>query len=88
MKWLVEFYNERRGILARYGVEDALPAGAVLLGWKALLAEHPPAPRRGRPGLFERAQRIGGQDATGWILYRIARSGGHGAGDVARAPAA
>ena len=30
MRWLVEFYNERRGILARYGVEASLPAAAVL----------------------------------------------------------
>ena len=36
MKWLMQFYNSRRGILARYSVEAALPAEAVLLGWKAL----------------------------------------------------
>jgi hypothetical protein len=28
MRWLVEFYNERRGILARYGIEAPLPAAA------------------------------------------------------------
>jgi hypothetical protein len=41
MKWLMQFYHERRGILARYGIEAPLPAEAVLLGWKAVLAEHP-----------------------------------------------
>jgi hypothetical protein len=71
MKWLMQFYNERRGILARYGIEAPLPAEAVLLGWKAVLEEHPLTPHRGRLSLFERAQRIGGQDASGWVLYRI-----------------
>lgn len=67
----MEFYNERRGSLARYGIEAATPAAAVLLGRSALLAEHPPA----RPGtsLFARAGRIGGQDADGWVLYRIVK---------------
>ena len=27
MRWRVEFYNERQGILARYGIEAPLPAG-------------------------------------------------------------
>ena len=76
MKWLVQFYNERRAILARYGVEARLPADAVRLGWKAVLAEHPTPRRHGRLGLFERAQRVEGQDASGWILYRIRREGG------------
>ena len=35
MRWLVEFHNERRGILARYGVEAPLPAAAILLGRNA-----------------------------------------------------
>jgi hypothetical protein len=34
MKWLVEFYHERRGMLARYDIEAALLAEA----------EHPPQP--------------------------------------------
>ena len=71
MKWLMEFYNERRGILARYGSEAALPSGEVVVGLSAVLAEFPSTPRRGRPSLFERAQRLGGQDASGWVLYRI-----------------
>ena len=71
MRWLLEFYNERRGLLARYGIEAPLPAEAVLLGWKAVLAEYPSTPRGGRLSLFERAQRAGGEDASGWVLYRI-----------------
>ncbi len=88
MKWLMQFYNERRGILARYGIEAPLPAEAVLLGRKAVLAEHPSIPRRRRPSLFERAQRAGGQDASGWVLYRIVKEGQHGSPDVVQAPAA
>ena len=41
MRWLMEFYNERRGILARYAIEASLPAAAVLLGRNAALAEYP-----------------------------------------------
>ena len=74
MKWLTQFYNERRAILARYGVEASLPAEAVRLGWKAVLAEHPSTPRRGRLSLFEQAERVGGQDASGWVLYRIGQA--------------
>ena len=88
MKWLMQFYNERRGILARYGIEAPLPAEAVLLGWKAVLAEHPSTPRRGRLSLFERAQRVGGQDASGWVLYRIVKESEHESPPVAQAPAA
>ena len=71
MKWRLQFYNERRGILARYIIEAPLPAAAVLLGQDAVHAEYPSPPRRGRPSLFERAERVGGQDASGWVLYRI-----------------
>jgi hypothetical protein len=75
MKWLMQFYNERRGIMARYGIEAPLPAEAVRLGWKAVLAEHPSTPRGGRLSLFVRAQRVEGQDASGWVLYRIVKDG-------------
>ena len=51
MRWLVEFYNERRGILARYGVEAPLPAAAILLGRNPLFAEYPPAQARRRLSL-------------------------------------
>ena len=86
MKWRMQFYNERRGILAPYDIDAPLPAEAVRLGWKAVLAEHPPTSRKRRPSLFELAERIGGQDASGWILYRIARDSE--SPDVAEAHAA
>jgi hypothetical protein len=41
-----------------------------------MLVQYPPAPARGRPSLFERAERIGGQDGSGWIIYRIAKGDG------------
>ena len=88
MKWLMEFYNERRGILARYRIEAPLPAEAVLLGRRAVLAEYPATPRRGRRSLFERAERIGGQDASGWVLYRIAENDRQRSPGVAQAHAA
>ena len=71
LRWLMEFYSERRGILARYGVEAPLPAAAVLLGRNALLAEYPPARARRRLSLLARAEHAGGQYGSGWILYRI-----------------
>jgi hypothetical protein len=88
MKWRMQFYNERRRILARYNIDALLPTEAVRLGWKAVLAEHPSAPRRGRLSLFERAERIGGQDASGWVLYRIVRDNEHESTEVAQAHAA
>jgi hypothetical protein len=78
MKWLVEFYHERRRILARYGVEAPLPAAAVVLGRQALLTEHPSPPPARRTSLFKQAQLVGGQNADGWILYRIVQDGGPG----------
>jgi hypothetical protein len=74
VKWLMEFYHERRGILARYGIEAPLPAAAVELGRRALLAEHPSPPPARRLSLFKQAQRIEGQNADGWILHRIVRN--------------
>jgi hypothetical protein len=53
MKWLMHFYNEWRGILARYAIDAPLPAEAVRLGWKTVLGEHPSTPRKRRPSLFE-----------------------------------
>jgi hypothetical protein len=88
MTWRMQFYNERRGILARYAIDAPLPAEAVRLGWKAVLAEHPSAPRRRRLSLFEQAERIGGQDASGWVLYRIVKDNEHESLDVAQAHAA
>jgi hypothetical protein len=88
MKWRMQFYNERRGILARYDIEAPLPAEAVRLGWEAVLAEYPSTPRTSRLSLFERAQRVGGQDASGWVLYRIVEDSEHGSRGVAQAHAA
>lgn len=47
MRWQVEFYNERRGILARCGIDAPLPA-AVVLGQPAVLAGYPSVRVRGR----------------------------------------
>jgi hypothetical protein len=88
MRWLMEFYNERRGILARYGIEAPLPAAAAQLGLKAALAEYPSPPRKGRLSLFERAERLGGQDPSGWVLYRIVKDSAQGSADVVSAHAA
>ena len=88
MRWLMEFYNERRGILARYGIEAPLPAAAALLGLKAVLAEYPALPRKGQLSLFERAERIGGQAASGWVLYRIVKESANGSSDAVPVPAA
>jgi hypothetical protein len=76
MRWRMEFYHEKRRLLARYGIDASLPASAVLLGRRALLADYPPPSRSGRLSLAERAERIGGQDASGWVLYRIGRDDG------------
>jgi hypothetical protein len=60
LKWRIDFYHERRAILARYGLEATAPAEAVRLGWQAVLAEPRSLPRRRRLSLFERAERVGG----------------------------
>ena len=83
MRWRVDFYNARRGIVARYWVEALLPAAAVALGEKAVLAEYPPVRvRRRRLSLFERAERVAADDGSGWILYRIMRDDGQGSAPV------
>jgi len=88
MKWLMEFYNERRGIVARYDIEAPLPAAAALLGLKAVLAEYPSPPRKGRLSLFEQAERLGGQDASGWVLYRIVKESAQASPEAVPAQAA
>ena len=88
MKWHMEFYNERRGILARHGIEAPLPAAAARLGLQAVLAEYPSPPRKARLSLFEQAERLGGQDASGWVLYRIVRESVHGSPEAVSAHAA
>jgi hypothetical protein len=77
MRWRLEFYNEERRSLAHYSIEAPLPAEAVRLGWQAVLAEHPPGRAPRRLSLLTRAQRIGGQGGSGWILYRIANDNVH-----------
>jgi hypothetical protein len=72
VRWRLEFYSDRRRALARYSVEAPTAAAAQAQGLRALLAEYPPTPARQRPSLFERAQRLGGQAAGEWVLYRIA----------------
>jgi len=76
MRWLVDFYHERRAIVARYPVEAPTAAAAVVSGRQAMFAEYPRVPARGRPNLFEQAERIGGQDGSGWIVYRIVKDDG------------
>ena len=75
-RWVVEFYHQRRAIVARYYVAAPSPAAAFIEGRRALVVEHPPTPVRGRPTLFERAERLGGQDGSGWIPYRIRKDAG------------
>jgi hypothetical protein len=72
VKFEIEFYHERGRALARYSIEAATPAAAVPLARAALAAAHPEGkPRRHGLSLFEQAQRIGGQDSSGWVLHRI-----------------
>ena len=72
MTWRIEFYHERRRTLASYSVSALTAEAAVVLGRDALRAEHPPARERRGRSLAELAERAGGQDPSGWVLYRIA----------------
>jgi hypothetical protein len=76
--WSVQFYHQRRGVLADYHVEAPLPPAAVLQGRRALLAAHPRTEARGRLSLFEQADGTEASDG-GWVLYRIASLGGQDA---------
>ena len=71
MRWRLEFYAERRQILAHYRVEA--PATALVLGRRRVLDEYPPTLARRPRSLFERAQRVASQRADAWVLYRIQR---------------
>lgn len=73
MRWRLEFYSERRQILAHYRVEAPTPATALVLGRRRVFDEYPPTLARGPRSPFERAQRVAGQDADAWVLYRIQR---------------
>lgn len=70
-RWRVAFYHAQQARLATYGVDAPTPAAAVVAGRTALLAQHPAVPGGRRPTLLERADRVGGGDGTGWVLYRI-----------------
>ncbi len=76
MKWVVDFYNQRRALVTRYDVDAPSAASAVVSGRQAMLAEYPPVRARGRRSLFEQAERVGGQDGSGWIVYRIVKGEG------------
>ena len=76
MNWRIQFYHERHRTLAPYDVEAARPAEALSAARHALRAEYPPTRARRAGSLFERARRVGGLDADGWILYRITRESG------------
>lgn len=82
MMWSVQFYNERRGLLARYSVEAVLPPAAVLLGRRALFAAYPSASAPARPpSLYQQAR--ADADDGGWVLYRIASVGArHGTAEA------
>ena len=71
-RWRIDFYHERRAIMASVGVDAVTPAAAVLAGRRALLTEYPAPPPRRPKSLFEQAQRLGEQDLSAWVLYRIA----------------
>jgi hypothetical protein len=74
MIWSVQFYNERRGLLARYSVEAALPPEAVVLARRALVGAYPPAAAPARPAsLYQKARAE--PDDGGWVLYRIGNVG-------------
>jgi hypothetical protein len=81
--WALQFYSSRQGTLARYEVQAPTAAAAHARGREALLAEHRPLATRPSQRLFARAQRAGGQDPDGWVLYRIERL----AGPVSSSPA-
>lgn len=74
MIWSVQFYNERRGLLARYSVEAALPPEAVVRGRRALCAAYPPGAAATRPASLYQQARAESDDG-GWVLYRIGSVG-------------
>lgn len=71
MIWSVQFYNETRGVLARYRVEAALPPTAVVLARRALDAEYPRAAAPAVVASLYQQARADRSDG-GWVLYRIA----------------
>jgi hypothetical protein len=74
VKWRLEFYSPRDRTVACYTVDAPTAAVALERGRAALLTAYPRTARRAR-SLFQQAERVGGQDADGWLLYRIANGG-------------
>ena len=71
MRWRLEFYSERRQILAHCRVEAPTPATALVLGRRSVLDEYPPVRARRARSLFEPAPRLPSSDSDGWVLYRL-----------------
>jgi hypothetical protein len=71
VRWRLEFYSERRQILAHCRVEAPTPATALVLGRRSVLDEYPPVRTRRAPSLLEQAPRVPTSDSDGWVLYRI-----------------
>jgi hypothetical protein len=69
----VDFYNARLATVNRYDVEARTPADAIVAGRLSLRAGRPSVAGRRRPSLFQQAECIGGQDGSGWVLYRIVK---------------
>jgi hypothetical protein len=70
MLWSLQFYNERRALLARYRVEAPLPSAAVVLGRRLLYAAYPPAAApAASTSLYQQAR--ADRNDGGWVLYRI-----------------
>jgi hypothetical protein len=71
VRWRLEFYSERRQILAHYRVEAPTPAMALVLGRRRVLDEYPLILAWGTRSPFSHGQRVAGQDADRWVLYPI-----------------
>ena len=71
MRWRLEFYSERRQILAHCRVEAPTPATALVLGRRSVLDEYPPAHTRRARSLFKQAPSLVSSGSDGWVLYRI-----------------
>jgi hypothetical protein len=56
--------------------------------WLLSSANHRPIPASRRLSLFEQAQRVEGQHASGWGRYRIVRDDGSGSPVAVAPPAA
>jgi hypothetical protein len=71
VRWWLEFYSERRQILAHCRVEAPTPATALVLGRRSVLDEYPADRTRRARSLFEQAPGLASSGGDGWVLYRI-----------------